>query len=261
MVFEANRSPLIGVIHLPALPGAPRYAGSMTAIFEQCRRDGEVLAAAGFDAVMVENFGDAPFFRGSVPSETVASMAVCCELVRRTSGLALGVNVLRNDGEAALSVAAASGAQFVRVNILVGARVTDQGVIETSAASLLRKRKFLGLESVRIVADVDVKHSVPLGTGAIDDEAIEAVERGLADAVVVSGSRTGEEASRDAVLAVRAAVRAPVWMGSGVRAETLSDWLSVASGVIVGSDLRANGRAGGPIDRARAEAFVAARKR
>jgi membrane complex biogenesis BtpA family protein len=261
MVFEAGRAPLIGVIHLPALPGAPRYAGSMSPILEQCRRDGEVLAGAGFDAVIVENFGDAPFFRGAVPPETVASMAVCCELVRRTSGLALGVNVLRNDGHSALAIAGASGAQFIRVNILVGARVTDQGVIETSAAALLRTRKFLGLEHVRLVADVDVKHSSALGASTIDGEAVEAVERGLADAVVVSGTRTGEEASRDAVLAVRASVRAPVWIGSGVRAETLADWLGVAGGVIVGSDLRANGRAGGPIDRARAESFVKARKR
>jgi membrane complex biogenesis BtpA family protein len=261
MVFELARAPLIGVVHLPALPGAPRYAGSMAAILERCRRDGEVLAEAGFDAVLVENFGDAPFFRGRVEPETVASMAVCCELIRRTSGLPLGVNVLRNDGHAALAIAAASGAAFIRVNILVGARVTDQGVIETDAASLLRKRKALGLEHVRIVADVDVKHSSPLGESTIDGEAVEAVERGLADVVVVSGSRTGEEASRDAVLAVRSAVRVPVWMGSGVRADTVQEWLSVAHGVIVGSDLRADGRAGGPIDRDRAMRFVKASKR
>lgn len=261
MFVHAARAPLVGVIHLPALPGAPRYAGSMTNVLELCRRDGEVLAGAGFDAVIVENFGDAPFFRGRVPPETVAAMAVCCDTVRRTSGLPLGVNVLRNDGHAALAVAAASGAQFIRVNILVGARVTDQGVIETDAACLLRTRKALGLEHVSLIADVDVKHSSALGSITIDDEAVEAVERGLADVVVVSGSRTGEPASRDAVLAVRSATRAPVWMGSGVRAETLSEWLSVASGVIVGSDLRANGRAGGPIDRERAAAFVAARAR
>jgi membrane complex biogenesis BtpA family protein len=232
----------------------------MSTVLELCRKDAEVLAATGFDAVIVENFGDAPFFRGAVPPETVASMAVCCELARRASGLPLGVNVLRNDGHAALAVAGASGAQFVRVNILVGARVTDQGVIETDAARLLRTRKFLGLEHVGLVADVDVKHSSSLGAITIDDEAVEAVERGLADVVVVSGSRTGEEASRDAVLAVRTAARAPVWMGSGVRAETLAEWLTVASGVIVGSDLRANRRAGGPVDRERALAFTAARK-
>lgn len=231
----------------------------MSAILESCRRDGEVLAATGFDAVIVENYGDAPFFRGSVPAETVATMAVCCETVRRTSGLPLGVNVLRNDGHAALAVAAAASAQFIRVNILVGARVTDQGIIETSAASLLRARRALGLESVRIVADVDVKHSAPLGAAAIDDEAIEAVERGLADVIVISGSRTGIEADRDAALAARQATRAPVWIGSGVREDTLADWLSIAQGVIVGSALRADGRAGGPVDRARCERFARAR--
>lgn len=232
----------------------------MTSILEGCRRDGEVLAGAGFDAVIVENFGDTPFFRGAVPPETIAAMTVCCELVRRTSGLPLGVNVLRNDGHAALAIAAATGAHFIRVNILVGARVTDQGIIETDAAKLLRTRRALGLERVSLVADVDVKHSAALGASTIDDEAVEAIERGLADVIVVSGARTGEEASRDAVLAVKHATKAPVWMGSGVRAETLAEWLGVANGVIVGSDLRANGRAGGPIDRSRAEAFVRARK-
>ncbi len=259
MELLSGRTPLIGVIHLPALPGAPRFGGSFSAILESARRDGEILAAAGFDAVIVENFGDAPFFRGSVPPETVASMTVCCELVRRTSGLPLGVNVLRNDGHAALAIASATGAQFIRVNILVGARVTDQGVIETDAARLLRTRRALGLDRVGLIADVDVKHSSALGGTSIDDEALEAVERGLADAIVGSGARTGEEASREGILAVKHATKAPVWVGSGVRADTLVEWLGVANGIIVGSDLRANGRAGGPIDRARAEAFVRAR--
>lgn len=251
---------MIGVIHLPPLPGSPRFTGSMIQVLEAARRDAEVLAAAGFDGVLVENFGDAPFVRGRVAAETVAALAVCAEHARRHSGLALGVNVLRNDGLSALAIAAASGACFVRVNVFVGARVTDQGIIETDAAELMRARRAMGLEStVAVVTDVSVKHSSALADIRIDDEAVEAVERGLADGVIVSGGRTGEAASRDAVLAVRAACRAPVWMGSGVTAETLAEWLTVASGVIVGSDLRANGQAGGPIDRERAERFVQAR--
>jgi membrane complex biogenesis BtpA family protein len=259
MALTFSHAPIVAVIHLKALPGSPRYEGSVDAIMEHVKRDAEVAAAAGFDAVLIENFGDVPFFAERVSSETVAAMAVCGEHARRASGLPVGINVLRNDGLSALSVAVACGASFIRVNVLVGARITDQGIVQSDSAALLRARKNLGATHIAIVADVDVKHSTPLGLIAVDAEAIEAVERGLADAVIVSGSRTGEEASRDAVLAVRSATKAPVWLGSGVKADTLSDWLSISQGVIVGSDLRADGKAGGPIDRDRAFAFARAR--
>jgi len=233
----------------------------MAALRARTARDAEALAAAGFDAVLVENFGDAPFFRGRVPAETVAAMAVLADEARRASGLPLGVNVLRNDGLSALAVAAATGARFVRVNVLVGARVTDQGVIASEAAELLRLRRSLDAQRVSLVADVGVKHSAPLaGHGSLEEEAVEAVERSLADALVVTGARTGEEASEADVARVKAASHGrPVWLGSGVRAETLGRWLSLADGVIVGSDLRDGGRAGGPIDPARAKRFAAAR--
>lgn len=260
-MFQPGAKALLGVIHLPPLPGAPRYDGDMAALRARTARDAEALAAAGFDAVLVENFGDAPFFRGRVPAETVAAMAVLADEARRASGLPLGVNVLRNDGLSALAVAAATGARFVRVNVLVGARVTDQGVIASEAAELLRLRRSLDAQRVSLVADVGVKHSAPLaGHGSLEEEAVEAVERSLADALVVTGARTGEEASEADVARVKAASHGrPVWLGSGVRAETLGRWLSLADGVIVGSDLRDGGRAGGPIDPARAKRFAAAR--
>jgi len=261
-MFSRDRKLLLGVVHLPALPGAPRFQGDLRAVVDGAARDAEILAESGFDAVIVENFGDAPFYRGAVPPETVAAMAVVCERVRRTSELPLGVNVLRNDGTAALAVAAAVGARFVRVNVLVGARVTDQGVVEGDAAALLRARARMGAAGVSIAADVDVKHSVPLGARALspEDEALEAVERALADAVIVTGGRTGEEADRAVIDRVRRAVpRTPVWLGSGARHDTLKSWLQLVDGVIVGSALRADGRAGGPIDRDRARAFAARR--
>lgn len=254
-----GRKVLVGVVHLPALPGAPRYEGSMASVVERTQRDSEALASAGFDALIVENFGDAPFFRESVPPETVAAMAVLADVARRASGLPLGVNVLRNDGVSAMSVAAATQAAFVRINVLVGARVCDQGLVQSDAARVLRTRAALGVPAVGLIADVDVKHSVPLAPGAVDDEAIEARERALADVLVVSGPRTGEPAEREAVFAVKHATGAPVWLGSGVTREALREWLAVADGVIVGSALRTNGRAGGPVDAALARDFAAAR--
>jgi hypothetical protein len=251
--------PLIGVIHLPALPGAPRYGGAMGPIVEGAARDAEALARAGFDAIIVENFGDVPFFRDTVPPETVAAMAVVGDAVRRASGLPLGINVLRNDALAAVGIAVATQARFVRVNVLVGARVADQGLVQSDAARVQRLRAALGARDVGVIADVDVKHSAPLAPFPIDDEAREAHERAMADVLVVSGARTGAAANRETVLAVKIATGAPVWLGSGVTAGTLREWLTIADGIIVGSALRRDGRAGGPVDPDAARAFVAAR--
>lgn len=260
-MFRRDAKRLLGVIHLDPLPGAPRFKGDFTAVLDGAARDAEALVRAGFDAVIVENFGDTPFFRGRVGPETVAAMAVVCDTVRRASALPLGVNVLRNDGEGALAIAVATGARFVRVNVLVGARVTDQGLVEGDAAALLRARSRMGATGVSIAADVDVKHSVPLGARALspEDEALEAVERAMADAVIVTGDRTGSEADGAVIDRVRRAVpHTPVWLGSGALHDTAAAWLTRVDGIIVGSALRADGRAGGRIDASRAQRFVAA---
>lgn len=258
-----GKKALIGVIHLPALPGAPRSTLPMSAIRAQVARDAEKLAAAGFDGVIVENFGDAPFLKCPAAPETLACMAVVADTARAASGLPLGVNVLRNDALGALGVAVATGARFIRVNVLVGARVTDQGVIEGDAAALLRKRKALGANDIEIIADVDVKHSSPLGEGSVErtlDEARDAVDRALADALIVTGSHTGGAPDAALLASLRAAMPStPLWIGSGVRADTLGAWLQHADAVIVGSALRADGRAGGPVDLQRATEFVRAR--
>ena len=157
-------APVIGMLHLPPLPGSARYDGDVGAAAACALRDADVLAAGGVHGLMLENYGDVPFFPGRVPAHVVAHMtAVACEVRRRFPGLPLGINVLRHDGRSALAVAHAAGAQFVRVNVLCGARVTDQGLLEGIAHDLLRDRSTLGArESVRIFADVDVKHSAPL---------------------------------------------------------------------------------------------------
>jgi membrane complex biogenesis BtpA family protein len=254
---------LIGVIHLPALPGAPRAARTLAELREGVARDASALAAAGFDAVLIENFGDAPFLKGPVGPETVACMTALAEVARVESGLPLGVNVLRNDAVSALAVAVATSARFIRVNVLVGARVTDQGIIEGVAAELLRARRAFGAQDVKIIADVDVKHSAPLGESSLTrtlDEARDAVHRAFADALVVTGAHTGGAPDETQLAALREALpHTPLWIGSGVREDTLTGWLQRADAVIVGSALRVDGRAGGPIDAARAASFARAR--
>src|SRR5580693_9193026 len=142
---------LFGVIHLRPLPESPRYAGDLAAIVASAERDARALAAAGFDGIVVENFGDVPFVPGSVAPVTVAAMTACALAVRAAApGLPLCVNVLRNDAEAALAVAVAASADMIRVNVHTGARVTDQGLVEGRAHLTLRLRRALGAGHVRL---------------------------------------------------------------------------------------------------------------
>ncbi len=155
---------IIAMLHLPALPGAPANEMDAAGILGRLLRDAEALAAGGVDALLLENYGDAPFHPRRVPPETVAFMAVLAREVRARFDLPLGVNVLRNDGRAALAVAAAAGGAFIRVNVYTGARLTDQGIVQGAAHRLLRYRRLLGSQ-VLVLVDVAVKHSAPLAPG------------------------------------------------------------------------------------------------
>jgi membrane complex biogenesis BtpA family protein len=261
---------LVGVVHLPPLPGSPRAASPVREIAASAARDARALAAAGFDRVMIENFGDAPFFARAVPPVTVSAMTACALAVRDACPeLPLGVNVLRNDAEAALAIAAVVGATCIRVNVHTAARVTDQGLVEGRAAETLRARRALGAEGVQIWADVDVKHSAPLGAREPRDVAREAddlVVRGLADAVLVTGEGTGHGVDLAKLRRVREALSSTspsvaVLVASGATVESLPALVGLCDGVIVGSTLRAGGIAGGPIDAGRAGQFAAAFRR
>ncbi len=252
---------LVGVIHLRALPESPRYDGDLAGVVASAARDARALAAAGFDGIVVENFGDAPFVPDRVAPITVAAMTACALAVRAAApGVALGINVLRNDAEAALAVAVACGAEMIRINVHTGARVTDQGLIEGRAHLTLRQRRALGAERVALLCDVDVKHSAALAARPIGEEAHDLAARGLADAVLVTGSGTGRGADRGDLAAVLAAVHVPVLVASGVTVETLAD-VRAAHGVIVGSCLRASGRAGDEVDGEIARRFAEAFRR
>lgn len=254
---------LVGVIHLPPLPSSPRSELSLDSIEALCADDARALAQAGFDAIIVENFGDAPFFATRVPEMTVAAMTrLARRVVSEAPDCRVGVNVLRNDAHAAIAVALASGASFVRINVHVRARVTDQGIIEGEAATTLRTRRAWGAEHVDIWADVGVKHSSPLGAQDLESEAAEAAERGLADALLITGTGTGHEASPADAERVRAgASGARLLVASGVRLENVASWARAVDGIVVGSALRRDGRAGGPIDPSRAAALADAYRR
>lgn len=248
--------PVVGVIHLLPLPGSPGWGGDMGSVVGRAVQEARVLEEEGISGVLVENFQDAPFFPGTVPPETVAAMAVAVRAVREEVGVPVGVNVLRNDAASALGVAAATGAAFIRVNVHTGSMFTDQGLLHGAAHATLRKRAALGL-NVAILADVLVKHATPPPGTRLETAAHDTWFRGLADALILTGTATGTPVDWEEIQRVKDTLpkEAQLWVGSGVTAETAGEYLEVADGLIVGSAFQAGGRAGGGVERDRVKVF------
>src|SRR5512132_4273891 len=253
---------LIGMVHVAPLPGSPRWDGSMERLVAAAVEDARALVEHGMDALLVENYGDAPFTPGRVEPSTIASLAVVAREIRRALPQApLGINVLKNDARAALAIACAVGARFIRVNVHAGAVLADQGLVHSDAYGTLRDRRLLGVD-IALFADVGGKHAVPLAPVELEQTARDLVHRGLADALVVSGPATGQATPLSEVKRVRSAVPdVPLLIGSGVTAETAAELLSIADGLIVGTSVKRDGDVRQPVDRARVEKLVAAARR
>ncbi len=225
---------VIGVIHLPPLPGSPRYEGGFEQIVEYAVREAGKLVEGGVDAVIVENLGDAPYAKRVTDPATIAAMAIIAREVARL-GVEVGVNLLRNSGPEAAAVAVVSGASFIRVNAYCEPVATPEGVLEPVAREVwevfarLRRR-------VRVYADVHVKHGSPMHSMGLAEVVRDCVERGLADAIIVTGRRTGEPPSPEAVAEAASSTQAPVLVGSGATPENAKLFLKAgARGFIVGT--------------------------
>lgn len=259
---------LIGVVHLPPLPGDPGHPAAavgqtgVAAALDFAWADAQALIAGGIDAIIVENFGSAPFAKGTradpAPVYQVAALTRLCAKIRDAWPGQLGVNCLRNDARAALGIAAACELDFIRVNVHTGAFVTDQGLIEGEATETLRLRDALGLsKSTAILADVLVKHAAPLAPIDARTATADLVKRGRADAVIVSGEATGAPVSAALLDEVRAACSdlAPVLIGSGLQLANADALSPRCHGAIVGTSLKVDGRVDQAVDPDRVRAL------
>ncbi len=256
---------LIGVAHLPALPAGPRASAGFGPARLRALHDAAVLSEAGFAGIILENFGDSPFTAGTVDPHVAAFVAIVASQIReRHPQLRIGINLLRNDARSALGVAAAAGADFIRVNVHCGAMLTDQGILQGDAHATLRYRRELGADGpgpgrIQIAADILVKHAVPLGPVEAGAMAADTARRGGAEVLIVTGEGTGKPADRERVARVREAVpEASVWLGSGVTTETIRGWSTSAHGAIVGTALHEDGDVALPLSLARATRMRAA---
>lgn len=254
-------NPIIGVVHLMPLPTSPRWGGSLRAVLDRAQQEATALASGGVNGIIVENFFDAPFAKGSVDPAVVSAMTLIVGELMNLVTVPVGINVLRNDAKSALAIASCVGAKFIRVNVLTGVMATDQGLIEGQAHELMRYRRELGSD-VKILADVLVKHARPLGSPNLTTAVQETIERGLADGVILSGWATGSPPTlEDLELATAAADGVPVFIGSGANWENISTLMQAADGVIVSSSLKRHGKIDQAIDPIRVSQFVEATRR
>lgn len=258
--FKTDR-PIIGVVHLLPLPTSPRWGGNLKAVVDRAEQEATALASGGVDGIIVENFFDAPFAKDCVDPAVVSAMSLIVNRLMHLVTLPIGINVLRNDARSAMAIATCTRAHFIRVNVLTGVMVTDQGLIEGQAHELLRYRRELGSE-VSILADVLVKHARPLGSPNLTTAVQETIERGLADGIILSGWATGSPPTlEDLELATAAAKGSPVFIGSGATWENIPQLIQAVDGVIVSSSLKRKGQIEQPIDPIRVSQFVEAMRR
>ncbi|MGH9579425.1 MAG: BtpA/SgcQ family protein, partial [Terriglobales bacterium] len=250
--------PVIGMVHLWPLPGAPGYSGyGMRTVIDHALRDAEALVAGGVDGLMVENMWDLPYFVGhDVKPEAIAAQAVAAAEVVQHHAVPVGINVIHNGGVQCLAIAVAAGARFIRVCILTGSRLWDTGELDHGcAAELVRKRKELHAGHIQIFADVDKKHSIRF-PGLDLETHIEWTEYYGADALIVSGRMTGSAPDVAKVREARQYATRPILIGSGSTAQNVAAFLEYAGGIIVGSSLKVDGVPENPVDGKRVRQFM-----
>ncbi|GJQ29347.1 MAG: BtpA protein [Phycisphaerae bacterium] len=254
---------LIGMIHVGALPGTPHARKPIEALVAAAAADARVLALAGFDALLIENMHDRPYVNRHGPETTACMTRLALAVRQAVPDRPLGVQVLSAGHAEALAVAHAVGADFIRVENFVFAHVADEGLMPDAVAGpLLRYRRQIGAQRVRIFADIKKKHASHALTADVSiADAAHAAEFFGADGLIVTGAFTGRPADADDLAAVRAASKLPLWVGSGVTPANLAETFRHADAAIVGSSIKRGGVWSNPVDPARAKALVRARSR
>jgi len=253
----SHPKPVVGVIHIGALPGTPRSSQTVAELVASARGEAKLYRECGVDAVMIENMHDVPYLRGEVGPEIVAAMTAIGTEVKRECGLPLGVQILAGANVEAMAVAHAAGLDFIRAEGYAYAHVADEGLIQASAAKLLRYRRMIGAERVQVWTDVKKKHSAHAITADVSlGETSETVEFMGSDCVIVTGSATGQPPNVADVQAAKAHCGLPVFLGSGISDRNIEEFYREADGFIIGSSFKVDGLWSNTIDPSRVTRFM-----
>jgi len=237
-----KKHPIIGMIHVLALPGTPLYKGSVQQIIDVATEEALIYKKAGIDAIMLENMHDVPYTKIHVGPEISSVMTLVAQIVKKETGLTMGIQILAGANQAALAVAYAVGLDFIRAEGFVFGHVADEGYIDSQAAELLRYRKMIGAESIAVFTDIKKKHSAHSITADVDlIDTAHAAEFFLSDGVIITGKQTGVSADVKELEAVNKSVQIPILVGSGVTLENLETYLPLSDAMIVGSYFKEKG--------------------
>lgn len=248
---------IVGMIHVPALPGTPNYSKSVLEIVHQVTEEAGIYIDSGIDALMIENMHDVPYLKNNVGPEVVASMtAVAVELQKLTSK-PIGIQILAAANKQALAVAQAAGLNFIRAEGFVYGHLADEGYIDSCAGELLRYRKTIGAETIAVFTDVKKKHSAHSLTADVSlADTVKTAEYFLSDGIIITGSSTGEAALVEEVKLAQQTTKLPVLVGSGITADNLETYWPYADAFIVGSSLKIDGNWKNPVDPERVTALI-----
>lgn len=245
-ILECKSTTIIGMVHCLPLPGSAFFDGDYEKIIARAVEDAITLEKAGVDAVIVENMGDTPF-SALLDVEQVSALAAAAYAVRKAVKIPIGIDAAFNDCKASLSIAGITGADFVRVPVFVDTVLFSDGIINPCARECMQFRKKLGLEHVKILADVQVKHAHMLLPNITIEQSAKDAEANGADAIIVTGSAIGMETPIEIIERVKKAVKLPVLAGSGVQAANIGEQMKIADGAIIGSSLKKDGILSNPI--------------
>lgn len=253
----SNTKPVIGVIHVGALSGTPANDKSIAELIDIAIHEARIYTDYGVDGIIVENTHDVPYLKGSVGAEIVAEMTIVCHAVKSESKLPVGVQILAAANIEAMAVAHAAHLDFIRAESFAFSHVADEGLIESCAAKLLRYRKTIGAENVEVWTDIKKKHSSHAITSDISLGATaETVEFMRGDAVIITGNMTGDAPKLSDVEEAKTHCRLPVYLGSGVDVNNISEFYKTADGFIIGSYFKTDGHWKSDVDKNRVRQFM-----
>ncbi len=257
-LFNLNK-PIIGMIHVEALPATPKYKGSIKSIIEKAKEEAATYANLGINVLMIENMHDTPYLNRIVGPEIISNMSIIMYEIKKEFGLPLGIQILAGANKQALAAAQAAGGDFIRAEGFVFAHVADEGTFNSDAGELLRYRKQIGAENILIFTDIKKKHSSHSITADTDIvETAKAAEFFMSDGVIITGSSTGHEPSLAEIQEVQEGVNIPVLAGSGITANNICDYKDHCDAFIIGSYFKSGGNWQNPIDPDRVKKFLRA---
>jgi membrane complex biogenesis BtpA family protein len=247
-----DKKKIIGMIHVDALPGTPKFKGAFRATIKRAIKEAKIYADCGIDSIMLENMHDVPYLNRKVGDEIVAAMTILAYEVKNATDLPVGIQILAGANKSAIAAAYASGADYIRAEGFVFGHLADEGFFNSDAGELLRYRKRIGAENVKVFTDIKKKHSSHAVTSDVSIvETAKAAQFFLSDGVIVTGAATGEEANIEEIIAIKKAVSLPVLVGSGVTEKNVELYYEHADALIVGSYFKKGGKWENGVDKKR----------